>query len=193
MYKIFFKLVVAVIIMFFAACGKEDNPEIESKGIASVKMRIEAVKPSEDIYGISNELASVKYKNGFLELNFPANVPDEYLGEYFWYNSENIIPEGVIISESQVKVGLIGLYAYNSTGNFIGGFYLDNAEWWSAEYIYADRNFSVKGKSKYGLVFDCSFKKGWNIRYYNPLERIYTTQPPKNVDFKWRYAENGIQ
>ena len=204
----FFSLLMAVkITMFFAACEKTDNPEIESieirsneiedKDIVAVKMVIEALKPSEGIWGISNELVSVDYKNGNLQLNFPAIISDEYLGEYFWYNSENIIPEGVTISEPKVKVVLICLIAYNREENHIGYFLLDNGEWWSAEYIYANRGFTVKGTSKHGLVFDCTFKKGWNIRYFNPLENNYqgkfTTKKPLNVNFKWRYAVNGIQ
>jgi len=191
-------LVLAVIItMLFAACDNVDNLENESKDIATVEMRIEALKPSEGIWEIANELTSVEYKNGSLRLNFPAIVPDEYLGEYFWYNSENIIPEGVAISEPKVKVGLIHVIARNGEGNYIGSFYLDDGEWWNAEYIYANRNFTVKGTSKNGSVFDCSFKKGWNIRYFNPVENNYrgkfTTQKPSNVNFKWRYAVNGIQ
>jgi hypothetical protein len=144
MNKRFFNLVVAVIItIFFAACEKENNSEIESKEIATVKMRIEATKPSEGIYGIVHELASVKYENNILELNFPANIPDEYLGEYFWSNSENIIPEGVIISEPQVKVGLMSVIAYNDAGNNIGYFVFSSdtnpdrwiTNMWYAQYI----------------------------------------------------------
>ena len=197
----FFSLIMVVIVtMLFAACEKADNSEIESieiegKDIATVKMGIEALKPSEGIWE-SNELASVEYKNSNLRLNFPA-IPDEYLGEYFWYNSENIIPEGVTISAPKVKVGLIYVIACNSEGNFIGSFRLCGGERWSAEYIYANRDFTVKGTSKYGFAFDCSFKKGWNIRYFDAFENNYrgkfTTHKPLDVNFKWRYDKHGIQ
>ena len=130
-----------------------------------------------------------------MELNFPATIPDEYLGEYFWHNSANIIPEGVIISEPQVKVGFISVLAFNSADNSIGSFLLCNVgininNLWYVDYIYVDRDFTVTGSSKNGLVFDCSFEKGLNIRYYTPLSKgKYTTQKPSDEVFEWRYEE----
>jgi len=197
-----FYLVVAVgITMFFAACKKgESEPEIHGcppiigdRNISVVKMRIEAIKPSSGGVAVANELASaVKYENGILELNFPANVSDNYLGEYFWANASNIIPEGVTISDPQAKIGLLSVITYNSRGSYIGNFISHDSEWWRAQYIYADRSFTINGSSKHNLVFDCSFEKGWNIMYYNPLDGgIYTTQKPLDVDFEWRYVEAG--
>ena len=208
MNKKFFYSVAVVITIFFVACEK-DGPKVhecppmpEDKNIATVKMGMEAIRlSSESIYGVANELATVKYENGILELVFPAIVPDEYLGEYFWSNSANIIPEGIIISDTQVKVGFLSIIVYNNSGDYIGSFLFSsdmttNNGWttslWYAQYIYADRSFTITGTSKHGLVYDCSFKKGWNIRYYSPLERRkYTTLKPINEDFEWRYEEIG--
>ena len=188
-----------------AACEKEDNSkiqileieiesnEIEGKGIATVKMVIEACKHSEGIGGISNVFASVEYKNGDLRLKLPA-IPDEYLGEYFWYDSPNIIPEGVVISVSNVKVGYMYLIARNSKGNQIGSFDFtdDNLSRWDASHIYANKDFTIKGTSKNGKVFDCSFKKGWNIIYSKNFGFEFTNHKPLNGNFKWRYWKDQI-
>jgi len=206
--RFFYLLVVIGMTIFFVACEKTDKPEIESieigssqiegKGIATIKITIEAFKPSEGIS--SNELASVEYKGGGLQLNFPAILPNEFLGEYFWYNSANTIPQGVTISDPQVRVGNIWVVAHNDEGNRIGSFKFSNFavslyDMWYTDYIYADRDFTITGTSIHGLVFDCSFKKGWNIRYYSPTKNNYhgqfTTQKPL-VKFEWRYEVFGI-
>jgi len=185
--------ILLILTLSTTGCNKRSECECQNqnKDIATIKMMISAIRPSERT--LMTELTSVKYENSILELDFPAFIPDEYLGVYFWYNADNIIPGGVVISDPQVKVGKMGIHAYNDKGCEIGGFFLDNAEWWNAEYIYVDRNFTIKGTTSHGYVFDCSFEKGWNIRYHNPLKRIYTTQKPESVIFKWRYAEIGFQ
>ena len=54
---------------------------------------------------------------------------------------------------------------------------------WSAEFVYADRDFTEKGKNVYGLQMDCSYKKGWNIVYRQ--DKKITTQKPLNEIFRW--------
>jgi len=199
MNRVFCFLIVAVgISMFFASCNNEQEephcpPIIGGMDIDVIKMKIEATKPSEDIWGISNELATVKYENGILELNFPDTIPDEYLGEYFWYNATNTIPNGITISDPRVKVGIISILAYNKIGELIGGFGLHSGDWWFALYLYADRDFTIKGQSNFGLEYDCSFVKGWNVRYYDPTKNNYrgkyTTQKPLSEEFEWLYSE----
>ena len=86
-------LVVVVGTMFFTACKEKEEtptmggcpPGMADKNIAAVKMEITAIRLPES--SKSYELVSVKYENGSLELNFPTIVSDEYLGSYFWGNS----------------------------------------------------------------------------------------------------------
>ena len=183
-----------------SGCGKEEGSDYND--IATVKMEIEAIERHSPTlaYWTSKELANVKYEDNILELNFPESVLEEYLGEYLWYKAgyhpwfsdypEHTFPEGVIISEPDVKVGIISIIGYDSEGNHIGNFVFNDYNYWSAEYIYADRSFTVKGVTKHGLVFDCSFKKGWNIRYLTPLEGgKFTTQKPAGINFEWRYNQ----
>ena len=66
--QVFFILVV---VIFFTACDKENNPNIESKDVAIVKAKID-----------NFEIASIKYENGELELDelsFSTTIPDNYL------------------------------------------------------------------------------------------------------------------
>ena len=186
---------VIVITMLLGACEKvvtgKCTREIDN---ASVKAIIRTYK--QDSYGKryweEYEIAFVKYENGKFELNelnFPETVPDMYLGTVL----DNFfpIPEIEGISDIQAKIGFVEIYANNSAGNLNGGFNLRSDKSF-AFYIYADRNFTVKGSDKYGDVFDCSFEKGWNIRYnysYNSQEKYitYTTQRPLNEDFRWHF------
>jgi hypothetical protein len=180
-------LVIATVIMIlFTAYEKGD--QTSGKEIATVKAKIVTFKQfSDDEYRwVEYEVTSIKYENNEFELNFSTIVPDEFLLP----NSEKTIVEGVTISNSQAKTGLISVNAYNKAGNYIGGFALSSENYWSADYIYVDQSFTEKGLSNFGVEFDCSFEKGWNIRYYSPLGNgKYTTQKPLNEVFKWHYAE----
>ena len=194
--KRFFNLVlVLVMAVLFVACEKvtQDTPTNlgycgKEENVTIVKARISTFKRfSEDDYRwMVCEVASVKYENGgfeLSELNFPASISDEYL----WAFSEKTIIEGVTISDIQAQIGLVSVDAYDSEGKPIGAFALGNDNW-SVEYLYADRDFTEKGISEYGIVIDCFFKKGWNIRYQSSVEKIHTTQKPLNEVFKWHFT-----
>ena len=61
---------------------------------------------------------------------------------------------------------------------------------YGADYIYANRSFTEKGHNNRGMEFDCSYKKGWNIRNYLSLGNNgkCTTQPIEE-ELKWHFAE----
>ena len=58
---------------------------------------------------------------------------------------------------------------------------------WIVDYIYSDRSFTAEGISEYGLEFDCSFNKGWNIMYRRKDFSKITTKEPLNEKFKWYF------
>jgi len=194
MNKRFFYFVVTVItIMFFVACNKFDvvtvhgecTREIDNDTVKAIIRTYKQYSDDKD-YWIVYEIASVKYENGEFELNelnFPESIPDEYL-ETVTTIPEYLFPIFEIedISDIQAKIGLVEIYANNNAGNYNGSFYLCNDEWW-AIHLYADRSFTVKGSDKYGTVVDCSFEKGWNIKYNSQKE--HTSQKPLNEDFRW--------
>ena len=182
-------------LMFTGCNSKKEIEEIEEK-LANLT-EVDIVKAQ-----IGNfEIASVKHEDIELELNelsFPTTIPDNYL--------EQIVERiGITISDTQAKTGLVGVKAYNSVGKNIGYFTrfsndgYDNLQLrWYAEYIYSDRSFTKKGQTTEmgnpdsGVLFDCSFEKGWNIIYFSLAERKYTTQKPADKYFNWYYNLFGI-
>ena len=159
---------------------KVTSTENGSKDIATVKAIITNMLCLDtDACRIEYEVAASKFKSGGFELAFSAIVPDKYLVPIF-------VDEGFFVSDTQAKIGVVGLDAFNNDGNRVGYFHIANSEnSWVAEYVYADRSFTMKGKTEYGLEVDYSFNKGWNIRYLSyDGAHYYTTQRPLNVDFK---------
>ena len=130
------------------------------------------------------------YKNGGFEIGFPDSFSNEYLGPFEPYHT---LSSGgnVISSDINAKTGLIYLHAstdhygivtknYSSVGKFVLV-----GDGWIVDYLFSDRSFTVKGISEYGLEFDCSFNKGWNIMYTRKDYSKITTNQPSNEYFKW--------
>ena len=159
------------------------NIEIGDRDVAFVKAIITNMLCLEtDACRIEFEVAASKFQNGGFEVNFFEDVPDEYLEPLF-------VDNGFTISDNQAKIGIVILYAFDSAGRRIGNFEMmssiGNDNYWSFSSVYADRSFTMKGKTEYGLEVDYSFNKGWNmIYYYHGGANYYTTQKPSNVDFK---------
>lgn len=183
---------VIVITVLFGACEKVITGQCTREtDNASVKAMMRTYKQDSDgkRYWAEYETAFVKYENGKFELNesnFPEIVPDMYLGNVL--DNFSPIPGIEGISDIQAKIGFVEIYANDSVGGLNGGFNLRSDKSF-AFYIYADRSFTVKGSNKNGDVFDCSFEKGWNVRYnyYSQGKFTYTTQRPLNEDFRWHF------
>ena len=168
---------------------KATSVENSISTIATVKAKISGFKylPNGEYYWVDNEVASAKYENDGFELKFPATLPDDFL---FPISEEMKSLEGITVSDIQANTGGVSIDAYDSNGKSIGSFEL-KLNGCHAFYMYADRSFTEKGnpEDENRLEFDCTYKKGWNIRYYSPLEggRI-TTQNPLDEDFKWYFS-----
>ena len=136
-----------------------------------------------------------KYKNGGFEIKFPDTFSNEFLGPF--YPEYMLSSDGeVTLSDNNAKTGVIYLHA--STDHYgvvsknyspVGKFELVGNEW-IVDYMYSDRSFTAKGISKYGLEFDCSFNKGWNIMYSKKDFSKITTKKPLNENFKWYFRPN---
>jgi len=139
-------------------------------------------------------IATGDYKNDGFTLGLPKIVPDRFLYEEF----EN--DEWITVSDPEAKVGETYLYAFSNSGKRMGEFYyfgVNNRIWVDAFYVYADRNFTVKGKEEWGRwteEYDLSFKKGWNIIY--SVEEMWgytwtlTTQKPAGLIMDWVFDED---
>ena len=170
----------------------EDIATVQAK-VSYFRLRTENQVQWETYYYKEYVIADfAKYKNGTLELNLSATIPDEYL----FSNSEKVWPthgysfsEGVVVvSDIDAKTNhIVFLEAFNSAGKRVGEFYFGNHNNFGAEYIYADRGFTENGISegnwqRVTSEFDCSYEKGWNIRYRSGSK--YTTKKPTNEDLK---------
>ena len=188
MNKMFFYSVVAVTMTCFTACDKDNTTQddlsslvIKAFDVEKGYDRIATVKATV----LGHEVASAVYENNGFELTIPAIIPNEYLHS----PSEEVMSNGTIISNEQTKIGQLLISAFDKTGVFIGGFSLMNGGY-GADYIYADRSFTETGNNSAGMEFDCSYKKGWNIRNYLPFgnDGKCTTQPIEE-ELKWYFAE----
>ena len=168
---------------------KAMSVENVNNNIVTVKAIIWSYKQHSDgeWYSVAHEVASSKFENGGFELIFSENVPYEFL----FPESDRIVPEGVAVSDIKAKTGLIEIEEYSSTGNRTGCIFMfSNDNHWIIEFIYADRDFTEKGKTQYGEEYDCTYNEGWNIRYrlssYGPNK--FTTKKPLNGNFKCYYV-----
>ena len=202
MNKRFLYLAVAIMTMFIASCEKDTDDtvvievvgiegvptiiEVANKDIAKIKIFVSAVRQNSQgqIYFVNNVVATTKIENGSIKLNFPATVPEKYLGsmhELFSIFSY----EGITVSDRQAKTGDVRIYAYNSAGRFIGDFRLWGNEWFT-EIKYSDRSFTEKGCFQSGREANSHFNKGLNIVYFSLGSNTKTTtQKPLNDDFRW--------
>ena len=135
------------------------------------------------------------YKNGGFEIGFPDSFSNEFLGPFEPHHTLSF-GGTVILSDINAKTGLIYLHASTDhygtvTKNYstVGKFVLVG-DGWIVDYLFSDRSFTVKGISEYGLEFDCSFSKGWNIIYTRKDYSKITTNQPSNEYFKWYFRSN---
>ena len=208
----FFYFIVATVMLFFPSCSNndltddnyvifEENPTSDnlllikaynveggsSKDIAFAKVVIVSFIQSPN--GEYNWFEySTKYENAGFKLTFPKTISDEYLQRL----SETVL-EGVQISDTQAKIRSAYVEAHNNAEANIGvfSFRSDNC---GIGFLYADRNFTMKGVSGFsGSEFDCSFKKGWNIVYFLYGGKKQTTQKPKNEIFKCYFSRFFVE
>jgi len=141
-------------------------------------------------------IATSTYKNDGFTLGLPKTVADKFL---YQIDEEFESDEWLTVSDPEAKVGGTWLYASNNSDKEIGEFSyfgVNNRLWVDAFYMYADRNFTIKGKYEYGPYtdeYDMSFKKGWNIIY--SVEEMFgytwtlTTQKPAGLVMDWVFEE----
>ena len=196
----FFSLFVAAVVVSFVfiACEKKKKDKdtvIEANGVVNGSSDIATVKAelwdnsAKDFHVFS----SCGYKENWFKLVLSATIPDVCL--YAIESNYFDFPSSIAISDRKAKMTqTVEICAYNSGGEFLGNFYLKNeAEKIQAAYIYADMDFTIKGTDNrhgYPEVYNCSFKKGWNIQYRieRGNEDLYTTEKPA-ASLKWYFYD----
>ena len=191
---------LAVSTMFFS-CEEEETKKpavtnnfvIEATNVLGGSSDIATVRALEPIS--YDEIASAEYKNNGFKMTLPKTMASKYLR----YGASDYFDAPLnLVSDKNAKLATVELIAFNSTGDEFGEFYWE-AETYSyyvsAGYVYADRDFTVKGtdnSGSYEVKWDCTFKKGWNVLYWyedsDSGDESYTTQKPSGVNLKWYFS-----
>ena len=196
-------MIALMAIVLFSSCKKDDdstgNNVMSAKNVINSIPDIASVKAVMYDNSIKSALilATVPYQNnGFnLTLKVPPatcmyEVEDELDPEYY----------NITISDPKAKIGGVEVAAFNNNDEEIGGFYnwgTNTRTYAEANYVYADRNFTVKGQmvdpddGEYLGEYNCSFKKGWNIIYTiaqtGEETTLITTQKPSEITMEWEF------
>ena len=192
--KIFILLTTFIV---FITCSKDEirgnSSIIESKGaigvdddIAEVKAMIITGESEDGRSWIGYECGSSTFKNNGFKIKLCSTVPNQYLDNW---DTDFFDEDFATSSDRSAKMAVIGVIAYDSKGKEVGEFECyDEPNDCYAFYVYADRKFTVKGEGT-GYSCDCSFKKGWNVLYYEdrPKEDVITTKKPSGVTLRWHY------
>ncbi|MDR0729988.1 MAG: hypothetical protein LBF19_07715 [Prevotellaceae bacterium] len=129
-------------------------------------------------------LASAEYKNGGFTMTLPANVSSQYL-----QSIAGDVPDGITVSNANVKIGSGNLYAYKSD-NRVGIFYLASGENLVGALVYADGDVSITGSSQGEIgtmIFNMNLKRGWNVMCQKTTQNEYEITTTVPADAKWRF------
>jgi hypothetical protein len=201
----------ACAVFLFTGCNKDDNG-LDSTDITAIdakvengnnyNSKVEVVKAmvwvdaasSDSGSGVDHEIASGDYTKGGFALDLPKTVDDNYLSLI----KTDDMPDGITISDSDVKGNSVSFSAYKS-GDEVGYFdYISQDSTTYAGFIYVDRKVTIKGSgtdTKYGYKYkyDVSLIKGWNIMYMKETEvnNVYTEEATSKAPsaMKWSYSE----
>jgi hypothetical protein len=179
-----------------------DNKFTAVENGASYNGKIDVVKA--EIYSESSSnyitLASTTYENGGFTLDLPESVSAQYLEGL---DVEEDVPEGLTVSNLNVKTGWVDLdayksnsetgYFYHGTGDWEGGLvYFDSDCNMTGSYTDTDTYSEITYTDKY--FYNVHGKKGWNIMYYKETkkgdysyEEEITTQVPAGA--KWYFYD----
>ena len=182
---------VKIFVTIFVSCNKDDNKDdiggnpsiIEAKNVNTPS---DIVSVSAYIYGSEDfEVASSKFQNNSFTLKL-KNVPEELLGLVADYFPVRLLSDKYAKGDYLrvfADCHLVGDYTYGC-----GEFSLeDRRNEMYADYVFVDREFTIKGVDSDGYQYVCFLKKGWNIVYYLEIEEKITTQKPSNANFTWYY------
>ncbi len=131
-------------------------------------------------FSVGEEVATGRYANKSVTINFPDNIDDQFLGYTFDDYDLNV--------SAGYGLSLVVLQAYRS-GIPVGCFHYSNEKNVSGSLYYCNNDVDITGSTKGGSntkKYAVSLKKGWNIIYetYGSTE-TYTTRDPGNM--KWYF------
>jgi hypothetical protein len=186
----------------------EDNTiTVTVENGSSYNSKIDVVK-AEIIVEDDDIEVSAPYSNGGFTLKLPEPISDVNLEAAF--EDEDDYPEGVTVSNRNVKVAYLDEIEGYKSNNYIGDFYNESSDGWELEYIYSNGNVSVTGAGTEEYEYDYNgdgeyekerykynmhLAKGWNIVYFKYIEKEnnnyeyeVTTQAPAST-IKWYFED----
>jgi len=188
-------LILLSVIMTNAGCSDDDDDNIRTSTITSVKATVDGIGDKVDkvrftLDNTANTVCSeAEFKNNSFEFSLMQEVNSSLLKSI---TTEEAF-ENMSISDTSAKICFADFYAFKN--GEIAGYFLYNdgeaIENKNAYYIYTDKDVQVTGKhgSINVVITKCSFKKGWNLvtgiykgSEYG-TELTYTTDTPKGL--KW--------
>jgi hypothetical protein len=204
---LFVALTSLLTMTVFNSCEKEDDDDTGGGGVINNNTITAKVENGSDYNGEINlvkalivtgerrnpqtghyewtghEVGSSSYSNGGFTLKLLESVDDRYLQP-----GTDELPEGLTISNPDVKIGFVTIVAYDESGAEIGSFELYSEDY-EGILLYADGNVSVTGSSAYDdeRTYNLQLKKGWNTVYVVGDDEA-TTQTPSRL--KWYFDYN---
>ena len=195
MKKILTSVMIALMaITLFSACDKEKDSKNDSSVITAknvINSTSDIVSAKAVIYDYNTViLATAPYQNDGFKLTLKT-PPASCL-----YSAGDDPEPEVVISDPKAKMCDVRIAAFDNTDEEMGEFYCwgaDTRTYAAANYVYADRNFTIKGKiideDEYLGEYNCSFKKGWNIIYMvaqiHEGSFLISTQKPSGLAMEW--------
>ena len=192
--------------IFFTGCSKDKDGSggstfksitakvVDGKDYDSLIDEVIAVIVYDDgDEGAGFAVESGPYKNGGFTIDFPESVSSKYL-DYIFDDPE----EGVKVSDEKTQGAILFFSGYSKSGEWVGLFNHEKetkTSYSEAEYLYVDRNCTVKGTEKdgkYTYTYDVSLKKGWNIIYYTEtdLTETYSSKNPGGLEWYFYDSDN---
>ena len=189
-------LTLMVVVTTFVACKKESSDDYfvvdvqnvlgETEGITTVKATITYNIPATDEWETVTLSTAEFHDNGFI-MQLPSTLQRKYLEKVN-------LPNWIEVSDTNAKTSQNISFSANNSSETMGNFWLkggDNYTWIDARYIYADRDFTLKGNINI-FEWNCTFTKGWNIMYYVDslndhtfTSVLITTQKPADTPVSW--------
>ena len=167
---------------------------------------------SGDFESGEDVIAQAPYKNNGFTLELPATLSAKYLIPIMAAGTQELVD--TIVSDKNANVYDLGvLYGFDKEENEIGFLHLEGTnnggdEYYYTDWMYADRDVTVKGEVKdiyyrddYGMIekYDWELKKGWNVVYSSHIDsyddstgrkveiHTYTSQKPSGISYLWKY------
>ncbi|MDR1201949.1 MAG: hypothetical protein LBL58_10030 [Tannerellaceae bacterium] len=201
-------LTLGLTITVFYSCENDDSsPKNENDDNVSTIKATNVINSSNRIttvivpipyysdYSYYDVIAQAPYKNKGFELKLPTTLSSKYL-----YPIERDHWDGdITISDENAKIWYLEEFvALDEDENYIGHLYLGDEEYDIVEWVYVDRNVTLKGvlENEYDYIkYDLEFKKGWNLAYWkytgifngNGEAGTYTSKKPSGANYQWYF------